>query len=131
MRTLLLLSVAALNVIALSLVRGEEPKQPNASRLRLFCSLGKDGMKILPAEPEAAAKEPAQFIIICDSMRLGPNSAIVLGNVTIETKDGTMSAKELALHLDHQGPSISFHSPDGGGIRELTFKPKLNAEQLK
>jgi hypothetical protein len=119
MRTILVVLGTCL-LVAVGTAAGEEGKKPSENRLRLVCSVAKEGLTILPAEPEAAAKNSATLIVTCDSMRLGSDGSIVVVNATVETEAGILSAKELAIRLD-KGRAISFHAPDGGGMRDLQF----------
>lgn len=131
MRSLLLFRVTALIAIALSSVTGEEPQQPNASRLKLFCSLGKDGMVILPAQPEQTLEKSNQWLITCDSMRLASAGGFMLKNAAIETKDLIFEGPELAIHFDEDQRSINITSPDGRPMRDMRFMKKPEAAQPK
>ncbi|HEY2413888.1 MAG TPA: hypothetical protein VGI40_16675 [Pirellulaceae bacterium] len=131
MRSRLLFSVIALIATTLSSVTGEEPKQPDASRLKLFCSMGKDGMMILPAQPEQSVEKPNQWIITCDSMLLASEGGFVLKNAAIEMKDGVFEGKELAILFGEDLRSINITSPDGRPLRDMRFTKKPDAAPPK
>jgi hypothetical protein len=128
MRTIVVVGVALL--VALSSAAGDETKEP--SRLKLVCSFAKDGMTILPAEGEPAAKDANQLLITCDNMRVEPDGGIVLENANIETKDRIFSAPKISLKISHNMdglPVINLQSPNGGPLNGIKFKSKAKAEQ--